>query len=219
MMPHQDQPILQRGPSPDRASAALIMLHGRGASAESIFDLAEVLDTDGVSIYAPQAEGSVWYPVSFLEARERNQQGIDGAFAVINKLLHTVEAGGISRERVMFLGFSQGACLASDFLYRSPSRYGAAFILSGGLIGPQGTIWEATDGLEGTPVFIGCSDQDPFIPAERVRETYETLRAAGADAEMQLYPGMPHTVIEDEVSRINRVIATVRGERGVRGDA
>jgi predicted esterase len=152
----------------------------------------------------------VWYPVSFLKPRERNQLGIDGAFAVIRNLLDTVEAGGISRERIMLLGFSQGACLASDFLYRSPSRYGAAFILSGGLIGPEGTSWQATDGLDGTPVFIGCSDQDPFIPEERVRETYETLLAAGAEAEMELYPGMPHTVNEDEVSRMNRVIAAVR---------
>jgi predicted esterase len=211
MTPHQDQPVLHRGPSLDTASAALIMLHGRGASAESILGLTEVLDTEGVSIYAPQAQGSVWYPVSFLEPRERNQQGIDGAFAVINKLLDTIREGGISQDRIMFLGFSQGACLVSDYLYRRPDRYGAAFLLSGGLIGPQGTTWEPTEGLDGTPVFIGCSDEDPFIPAERVRETYETLRAAGAEADMQLYPGMPHTVNEDEVSRINRLIASVRG--------
>lgn len=211
MNAHVGQPVLQHGEAPENARAGLIMLHGRGASAESILGLTEVLDTEGLTLHAPQAEGSVWYPQSFLAPREANQEGIDGAFAVIRTLVDELVAAGIPKERIMLLGFSQGACLATDFLYHHPEPYGAVFALSGGLIGPPGTTWEDRTGLAGTRAFVGCSDTDPFIPAERVRETHETLQRAGAASTLKLYPGMPHTVNEDEVSHMNEMISAVRG--------
>jgi len=211
MHAHIGQPVLHSGEEAGNARAALIMLHGRGASAQSILGLAESLDTEGLTLRAPQAEGSVWYPQSFLAPREANQAGIDGAFTVIRSLVDELGAAGIPKERIMLLGFSQGACLATDFLYHHPEPYGAIFALSGGLIGPPGTTWEDRSGLTGTRAFVGCSDTDPFIPVERVRETHETLQRAGAESTLRLYPGMPHTVNEDELSHINEMISAVRG--------
>jgi predicted esterase len=208
-LPHQNEHVIREGAAPSEAKAALIMLHGRGASAESILALADELETEGVALLAPQAEGNVWYPQSFLGPREANQKGIDGAFSLISSLLAELEESGIQRERVMLLGFSQGACLALDYLLHHPGRYGGAFALSGGLIGPPGTPFEAAGSLGGTPVFLGCSDTDPFIPAERVIESHEALQAAGARSEMQLYPGMPHTVNADEITLINARIREI----------
>lgn len=209
MMPHHNARVLTRGAAADQARAGLIMLHGRGASAESILDLAELLHTEDVAVRAPQAQGSVWYPQSFMADRSVNQESIDGAFALITGLIEELTRAGIPRERIMLIGFSQGACLSTDYVYHHPARYGAVFALSGGLIGPPGTVWETRAGLDGTPVFTGCSDEDPFIPADRVRETHEVLERCGAAGTMKLYPGMPHTVNEDEIEHINETIREV----------
>ncbi|MFP4484315.1 MAG: alpha/beta hydrolase [Spirochaetaceae bacterium] len=210
MMPHQEQPVLHHGPDLTEAKAVLIMLHGRGASAESILDLTEVLELEDVSVHAPQAEGSVWYPETFLAPREKNERWIEGAFAVITRIIHEAEEAGLDTDRVVLLGFSQGACLATDYVYHHPAGYGGVVAFSGGLIGPQGTAWEPQPRLAGTPVFIGCSDTDPFIPVERVRETHETMERSEARSEMQLYPGMPHTVNDDEIRHANALIAAAR---------
>lgn len=210
MMPHQEQPVLHQGPDLTEAAAALILLHGRGASAESILGLTEVLELEDISVHAPQAEGSVWYPETFLAPRENNQRWITGAFAVIDRIIGEVREAGLDTDRVILLGFSQGACLATDYVYHHPARYGGVIALSGGLIGPQGITWAPQPGLAGTPVFIGCSDIDPFIPVERVRETQDAMERSDAQSEMQLYPGMPHTVNDHEISRANAMIAAAR---------
>lgn len=209
-LPHSHAQILRRGSQTGEARAGLIMLHGRGATAESILALAEELDIEETAVLAPQAEGSVWYPQSFLAPREANQPGIDGAFAVVSSLIAELEGAGVPAERICLLGFSQGACLAADYLLHYPGRYGGVLALSGGLIGPPGTAFEPAGTLSGTPVFLGCSDSDPFIPAERVAETHEALERAGAASEIQLYPGMPHTINADEVARVNRILRGTR---------
>jgi predicted esterase len=186
------------------------MLHGRGASAQSIIGLADVLDTTGLSILAPEAEGNVWYPQSFLAPREANQEGIDAAFAVIDGIIDELAAAGVDRAHTVLLGFSQGACLTSDYVFNHPDRFGGVIALSGGLIGPPGTEFRPVGDLEGTPVFLGCSDVDPHIPAERVRETHEAFTQAGAAAEMQLYPGLPHTVNAEEIARATEMLRAVR---------
>jgi predicted esterase len=186
------------------------MLHGRGASAQSIISLADELDTTGFTVLAPQAEGNVWYPQSFLAPREVNQPGIDAAFTAIEHIIGELAAAGVDRGRTVLLGFSQGACLASDYAFNRPGRYGGVIALSGGLIGPPGTEFRPAGDLEGTPVFLGCSDVDPHIPAERVRESHEAFTRAGSAAEMQLYPGMPHTVNAEEIARANDILRAVR---------
>ncbi len=204
------QNTVETGADPTDAEAALVMLHGRGASAQSIIGLADELDTTGLTILAPQAGGNVWYPQSFLAPREVNQAGIDAAFAVIDHIIDELAAAGVDREHTVLLGFSQGACLASDYVFYHPGRFGGVIALSGGLIGPPGTEFRPAGDLEGTPVFLGCSDVDPHIPAERVRETHEAFTHAGAAADMQLYPGMPHTVNAEEITRANEILRRVR---------
>jgi predicted esterase len=215
-LPHHDQPILRGSADPADAAAALIMLHGRGATAESILGLAGELEVHDIAIAAPQAAGNVWYPQSFLAPREVNQAGIDGAFALIERIIGDLVGRGVPRERTVLLGFSQGACLATDYAFNHAGRLGGVIALSGGLIGPPGTRFRPTGDLGGTPVFLGCSDVDPHIPAERVRETHEAFRASGAASEMQLYPGMPHTVNADEIARANDIIRRARGRDGAR---
>lgn len=204
------QNTVETGADPTDAEAALVMLHGRGASAQSIIGLADELDTTGLTILAPEAGGNVWYPQSFLAPREVNQAGIDAAFAVIDHIIDELAAAGVDREHTVLLGFSQGACLASDYVFYHPGRFGGVIALSGGLIGPPGTEFRPAGDLEGTPVFLGCSDVDPHIPAERVRETHEAFTHAGAAADMQLYPGMPHTVNAEEITRANEILRRVR---------
>jgi predicted esterase len=203
---HENQLVLRGGLDARDAQAALILIHGRGASAADIMSLAGSLDVSGLRLVAPQAEGRVWYPQSFLAPREHNEEGIQGAFRLIGELIDELETEGITRNRIMLLGFSQGACLSLDYVYHHPARYGAVFALSGGLIGPPDTEFPPRSELAGTPVFIGCSDVDPFIPADRVRESHAALEASGAEIETKIYPGMGHTVNSDEISRVNRII-------------
>lgn len=210
-LPHRNQPVLFRGEEPSQAGAALILLHGRGATAESILGLAGELDTTGLSIVAPQAERSTWYPQSFLAPLEVNRAGIDGAVEVIDSIVDDLLRRGLARERIVLGGFSQGACLSLHYAFTRPVRYGGVVALSGGLIGPPGTVFEPTGDLDGTRVFLGCSDVDPHIPADRIRESHQAFTAAGARSEMQLYPGMPHTVNTDEIARVDALLHAARG--------
>ena len=176
-----------------------IFIHGRGASAEDILGLAPELGTDDVAYLAPQAAGHTWYPYSFLSPIPQNEPGITSALGVVARL---VESTGLGAERVVILGFSQGACLALEFAARNPRRYAAVVALSGGLIGPPGTPRDYLGSMENTPVFIGCSDIDAHIPVERIRESAEVFRRMEAVVDERIYPGMGHTINEDELSRV-----------------
>jgi phospholipase/carboxylesterase len=182
------------------------MLHGRGASAESILDLAEPLAAPGVAYLAPQAAGSAWYPRRFIEPIASNEPWLSSALALVGAVLTRVEAAGVPPERTVLLGFSQGACLALEYAARNGRRYGGAVGLSGGLIGPPGTRWDYPATLAGTPVFLGCSDVDFHIPKERVDESATVLRTLGADVEERIYPGMDHTVNQDEVDWVRALL-------------
>jgi predicted esterase len=203
--PHAGQPILGAGPAPDQADATLILLHGRGATAESILSLHAELGLPGLATLALQAAGSTWYPHSFLAPLEANQPFLDSALRRLESLVADLRVRGVPSERVGLLGFSQGACLALEFMARHPRRYGAVMGLSGGLIGPPGTPREYPGSLRGTPVFLGSSDPDAHVPFERVRETEEVLTRMGAAVELRRYPGMPHSVNEDEL-RVCRML-------------
>lgn len=202
--PHAGAPVLLAGSSLAAARAAMIVVHGRGASAEDILDLANHLPRDGISYVAPQAADHTWYPYRFTEPIERNEPWLSSALALLGRLVAQVEAAGIPAERIALLGFSQGACLALEFAARTPRRWGGVFGLSGGLIGPPGTTWPDLGSLEGTPIFLGCSDVDSHIPAARVEESAERLRELGADVTVRLYPGMGHTINRDELSHVRR---------------
>jgi predicted esterase len=212
MQPHAGQPILRAGADPKRARAAMIMIHGRNAGPENILDLAPVLARPDFLYVAPAASGGTWYPLSFLAPRERNEPGISSGLFVIESIVNNLMAQGFPAHKIMLLGFSQGACLSSEFSIRHPRRYGGVMVLSGGLIGPPGTTWDdVTTPLDDMPVFLGCSDVDSHIPKERVLESEAVFRQLGADVTRKLYPGMGHTVIGDEIENVQRVMDAVLG--------
>jgi predicted esterase len=207
--PHAGQPVRTAGTPLESARAAMIMVHGRGASPESILTLAPALATDGIAFLAPGAAGGQWYPFGFMSPIERNEPGITSGMHAIERVLARVAAAGIPPERTLLLGFSQGACLASEFVARHARRYGGLAVLSGGLIGPDGTPRDYAGSLDGTPVFLGCSDVDGHIPEARVRESAEVLGRIGGDVDMRLYPGMGHLVNEDEIAAVRAMLASV----------
>ena len=200
--PHAGQTVLRHGPAPADARLTIICVHGRGASAEDILSLAAELRTDDVAFLAPNAAGGTWYPYSFLAPMDQNQPGLDSGLGVLGRLVTELDETGITANRVGLLGFSQGACLALEFAARNPTRYACVIGLSGGLIGPPGTPRNYPGTLAGTPVFLGCSDVDAHIPIERVHETARVLRDLGAVVDARIYPGMGHTVNEDELAAV-----------------
>lgn len=197
--PHANQPLLTAGPAPEQAAATLVMIHGRGATAASILSLHGELAIDRLAAIAPQAAGNTWYPYSFLAPLPANQPYLDSALSRVESIVSDLIARGVSSERIALLGFSQGACLATEFVARHPRRYGAVMALTGGLIGPPGRPRNYAGSLDGTPVFMGTSDPDPHVPFERVRETEAVLSGMGARVEVRRYAGMPHAINEDEL--------------------
>jgi predicted esterase len=183
------------------------MIHGRGATAESILELAGPIGAPGVAYLAPQAAGGVWYPRRFLEPIESNEPWLTDALATVGSVVGQVEAAGVPADRIVLLGFSQGACLALEYAARNGRRYGGVVGLSGGLIGPPGTRWDHPATLGGTPIFLGCSDVDFHIPKERVDESAVVLERLGAQVTERIYPGMGHTVNQDEVDWVRDLLA------------
>jgi predicted esterase len=198
--PHQGQRVVAAGRPLDQVDAAVVMVHGRGATAESILTLAEEVGRPELAYLAPQAAGSTWYPYSFMAPMEQNEPWLSSALERLESVLAKLEAEGIPAERTVLLGFSQGACLTLEFTARHAKRYAGVVAFSGGLIGPPGTPRDYAGSFDGTPVFLGCSDIDPHIPEGRVRESAEVVRRMGAQVTERIYPGMGHTVNEDELS-------------------
>jgi phospholipase/carboxylesterase len=203
---HSGQPLLTAGTALAEATTAMIMIHGRGATAASILELASEFKRPDLAYLAPQAAFNRWYPHSFMAPLEQNEPDLSAALALLGSLLARVEAAGLPPERTLLLGFSQGACLALEFAARNPRRYGGLIGLSGGLIGPPGIALDYPGSLAGTAVFLGCSDVDPHIPRQRVAETAEALRQMDADVTVRIYPGMGHTVNHDEMKAIRRML-------------
>jgi phospholipase/carboxylesterase len=202
--------VVHAGADLDKADAAIIMIHGRNAAPENILDLLPVLDRPGFAALAPAAPGGAWYPYSFMAEREKNEPGISNGLAQIGNLVRDLTQKGFPTHKIMLLGFSQGACLTSEFAIRNPARYGGVMVLSGGVIGPPGTTWEdVTGSLDSTPVFLGCSDIDSHIPASRVLESEEVFRKLGAAVTRKLYPGMGHLVNKDEIEQVQLVMDQV----------
>ena len=197
---------LTRGPRPADARATMSMIHGRGATADDIISLADVLRLDDVAYIAPEAPGRTWYPYSFLAPMPQNEPGISNGLGVIGGLIASLEADGVEPARVALLGFSQGACLSLEYAARHARRYAGVFGLSGGLIGPPGTRRDYAGSMDGTPVLLGCSDVDPHIPLERVHETGGDFRRMGAAVDERIYRGMGHTVSGDEIAAVQAVM-------------
>jgi phospholipase/carboxylesterase len=207
--PHQGQPVLLEGEPIDHAKAAMVMVHGRGASAKDILELVSELKQPGFAYLAPQAAGNAWYPNSFLAPIASNEPALASALLSIENILGQLGEAAIPIESTIILGFSQGACLSLEFVARNARRYGGVIGLSGGLIGPDGTPRDYSGSLAGTPVFLGCSDKDPHVPKERVEFTAGVMRKLGGDVTAKLYPNLAHTVNADEIRFIRAMMVAL----------
>ena len=204
--PHQGQPIRKAGQPLERARAAMLMVHGRGATAEDILFLADQLQEPGFAYLAPQAAGNTWYPNRFLVPMEENEPWLSSALAFVGEAYSQIIKAGIPSKRIMLLGFSQGACLTLEFAARNAHRYGGIAGLSGALIGPDETPREYAGSLANTPVFLGCSDTDFHIPKERVDQTAEVLMRLGGNVTKRLYPNHDHSVNKDEIDFVRSMM-------------
>lgn len=202
--------LRRAGAPPWRAPAAVVAVHGRGATAESILSLCDVVALPDLCWLAPQAAGNTWYPLSFLAPLERNEPWLSESLARLGRIVGDLVAAGLPRERMALLGFSQGACLSLEFAARTGGRFGAVVAFAGGLIGPDMRRNDPTR-LDGTPVFIGCAEEDPHIPAARVVESAEHLAGLGAEVAYRLYPGGAHGVNDDEIAHARRLLAPLAG--------
>jgi len=203
---HQGQPVFTTGAALNQARLAVIMLHGRGADAASILSLTPDLATDDVAYFAPQAANNTWYPYRFLESIERNEPWLSSAFQAIDDVVAQVTTV-FTPDRLVFLGFSQGACLASEYVARHARHYAGLAVLSGGLIGPDDTPRDYAGSLAHTPVFIGCSDVDPHIPLTRVQTTTKVFRRLQGVVIERIYPAMAHTICPDEIDHVRQMLA------------
>jgi phospholipase/carboxylesterase len=188
---------------------AVILLHGRGGSADDILGLREAFGVPDVAYIAPEAAGHTWYPNSFLAPIERNEPWLTKSLAKVGEAVGSALREGIAKEKIVIAGFSQGACLASEFVARNAARYGGLIAFTGGLIGPPGTVFRYSGDLAGTPAFFGTGDPDPHVPWQRVEESAAVLSRMGAEVTLRRYPGMPHTIARQEIEEARSLIALV----------
>ncbi|MDE3103580.1 MAG: dienelactone hydrolase family protein [Acidobacteriota bacterium] len=218
--PHHNSPLLHAGAALTQARLAVVLLHGRGGSAEDILGLADAFGLPGVAYVAPQASEHTWYPLSFLAEREANQPYLDSALARVAAVTSQLQQGGFAASRIVLAGFSQGACLASEFLYRHPAPFAGLIAYTGGLIGnligPADLPGSQPDGarpagqqLAGTRVLLSSGDPDPHVPWQRVQQTAELLAAMGASVTTQRYPGRPHTILPQEIAAGRDLLQTL----------
>jgi predicted esterase len=204
--PHRGQPVLAAGANLTEAPGAVIMVHGRGADATDIIGLSEALDRPKLAYLAPDAAGHVWYPRPFTAPQTANQPYLGSALNLIGRILADLADDGIPAERVVLLGFSQGACLSLEYAARNPRRYGGVVALSGGLIGDAIVPASYAGSLAGTPVFLGCSDVDQFIPLARVQQSTAAMKHLGGDVTERIYRGAAHTIVPDEIENVQRIL-------------
>jgi phospholipase/carboxylesterase len=204
--PHRDQPVRTVGASLEQASAAVILLHGRGASAEDIFGLATEMYDERVAYLAPQAADNRWYPLSFMAPIKDNEPWLSSALAKVGSIVKQAVDTGVSLEHIFICGFSQGGCLSAEFAARNPARYGGVISLTGGLIGPPDADLHHPGNFAGMPALFSSGDPDPHVPWSRVVASAQQFRAMGAEVQQQRYAGRPHTVLPHEIKAARELI-------------
>ena len=209
-----DRPIGEKNfAERNRAASAdltIILVHGRGQSPDDMAVLADRLDLSGVRYLFPRADGNTWYPDKFMAPIANNEPFLSAAIAHYETVVAGVLAEGVPASRIIVGGFSQGACLSAEYLARHPRRFGAAVLWTGGLIGPRGTVWPLPGVLRGMPAFISTAENDPWVPAERVRETYDWLLQSGAEPDMTIFEERDHGVLDEEIEAVRNMIERVR---------
>jgi phospholipase/carboxylesterase len=207
--PHHNAELLRSGPNLRDASSAMILLHGRGGSAQNLLSFGQQLASPSTALIAPQAADHTWYPDSFLAPIARNEPWLSSAIRLIETLAEQCLSQNIASARIVLCGFSQGACLSTEFAARHPRRYLAVLAFTGGLIGPPGSDLHHPGSLAGTPVLLSSGDPDPHVPWARVEETAVELRRMHADVEVHRYSGRPHTIIPAEVTIAKELLQRV----------
>lgn len=205
--PHQDEPLVTAGAPLRAADAAAVLLHGRGATAESVVRLAEEFYQHGLALVAPQAERNRWYPNSFLAPRESNEPWLSSGLQAVADAIREVNAAGVPIDRTLLFGVSQGACLASEFVARNPTRYGGAVLASGGLLGPELAPEQYDGSLDGTRVLVSGTEADPSVPADRLRETAAVLERLGGDVTERIDEGSAHGVSDTDLATAGEMVA------------
>jgi predicted esterase len=217
--PHQDAPVRYSGKPLSEAAGAVILLHGRGGSADDILSLARELYLPALAYLAPQAAGNSWYPNSFLAPIAQNEPWLTSALRKVEATLEMANDAGISADRIVLAGFSQGACLATEFVARHPRRYAGLIAFTGGLIGPPGADLTHTGDLAGTPAFFGSGDPDPHVPWQRVEQSRRILDEMGAAVTSRRYPNRPHTISGEEIDIARNLILDAYGRNANRSGA
>ncbi len=207
--PHEGQPLITRGKPLAESHAVAIMMHGRGRTTDDILALAERIGNNAFTYLAPTARDNTWYPFGFMERIESNEPFLSSALAIYDALIHELLGKGFSKQQIVLLGFSQGACLTAEYAVRHADRYGGIVLFTGGLIGPKGTQWSHTGSFQGTPIFLGTSDVDSFVPLARVQESAALFRQMGAQVVERVYPGMEHIVNDDEIAVARAILQEV----------
>ena len=198
--------IVSAGAKIPGASKALIMMHGRGGSAEDILSLADHLNVKGFALLAPQAKNNSWYPYSFMAPVSQNEPWLSSALSLVKETVNDVIAKGISEENIYFTGFSQGACLTLEFIARNAAKYGGVVAFTGGLIGDRIDQKNYEGDFKSMPVFIGSSNPDPHVPVQRVNETTKILQGMNAVVTERIYPNMGHTITQNEIDLANELV-------------
>jgi predicted esterase len=212
--PHAGGSVLRAGDPLNQATLAVVLLHGRGGSAEDILELGSAFNLPGIAYLAPQAAGHTWYPLSFLAPWEENEPYLSSALAKVHSVISTLEQTGFDRKQIVVAGFSQGACLATEFIASRPAQYGGLIAFTGGLIGPPGSLQRSHVGdLAGTPALLSSGDPDPHVPWARVEESAAILGAIGAKVITKRYPGRPHTVTQEELEVARILLSQIRDQR------
>jgi predicted esterase len=207
--PHRNMPVARLGPEPVAARGAVVLLHGRGASAEDILGLAQEMFVPEVAYLAPQAANNTWYPYSFLAPIQQNEPWLSSALSKVASVIDLCISSGIPREKIVVCGFSQGACLATEFVARHPARYGALIVFTGGLIGPPGSDLHHPGSLDGTPALLSSGDPDPHVPWQRVQDSAGELERMGAQVLLFRYPNRPHTISEPELKAASQLVLSL----------
>jgi predicted esterase len=211
--PHAGQPLATAGAPLGKSPVAMILVHGRNALPANILSFVPAFGRPDITYLAPAAAGGTWYPLSFMAEKEKNEPGISSGLWVLEQLVRHVADSGIRTDRIVLLGFSQGACLTSEFAASHADRYGGVVLYSGGLIGPPGTTWNYPGSFGGTPVFLGCSDVDAHVPKTRVDESAAVFQRMGAAVTERIYPGMGHLVNEEEIAFTRTLLDEITGGR------
>ena len=198
--------VLLKGKKLGEAEKVLVMLHGRGATAEDILSLAEYLKVSEFTLLAPQATGNTWYPNSFLAPPYTNEPWLSSAISLIDDITDDINDNGIHDSNIFYLGFSQGACLTLEYVTRNATRYGGVIAFTGGLIGDKIYEQNYSGDFGMTPIFIGTSDPDPHVPVQRVQDSVKILRGMNAQVTENIYKNMGHTINEDEIEIVNNAI-------------